>query len=411
MTKPHYRLKLDGSYEIIDESKPETKTEIILADDVVDDSQHDLLVGANNNIELLSEDDNRQYHDRTPARLYIESLNSPKSQKTMGNIICMFVLIWNEFELYHHEQLKRESIQPLFDVDISILSDQELVLLAPWRRLTNWVLTNVLKHYEVNYQVSASRLNSMLVAIRQVAKKGKSARVIDPIKADLILENKVSRKANKTGGRIEAVTIEETQAVIDSILAIKLVTNRALCDATIFAFLFGTGVRVSELLEMDMENIDFNSMEVQVVGKGDKLRTVDIPSDAFTLLNYIKKFSQITTGPVFRRISPSDNIARTKDTGGDKQHKDVRLTPQAVNNFIKGRYEVHPELAIYKKKTSVHDFRRGLITHLAKEGYNALLIAELVGHDDVNSTMRYIKETEEARREMVQGVKFDIAID
>jgi integrase len=413
MAKPHYRLKLDGSYEIVDEPKSETKTEDVLVDDVVKSDQSDLIVrshygtntSSNNTIELLSENDNRQYGERNPAFLYINSLNSKQSQKTMGNILCQFVRIWHELEI------QRTDPEPLFDTDIHTLSDHQKIMLAPWRRLTNGILLAVLARYEQAHQVSASRINSMLVAIRQVAKKGKLSKVIDPVEAGLILDNKVTRKTNATGGRIEAVTIDEAQAVINSILAKQPVSNRALRDATIFAFLFGTGVRVSELLSMDMEDIDFNSMKLQVIGKGDKARIVDIPSDVMTLLSYIKDISEITTGPVFRRISRSDNVARTRDIGGDKRHKSVRLTSQAVNDIIKKRYDEHPELSLYKKKTSAHDFRRGFITHNAKAGHNALIIAEMVGHSDPNSTLRYIKETEEAKKEIAQSVKFDVAIN
>lgn len=286
-----------------------------------------------------------------------------------------------------------------------------MLMHCPWRRLTNGILLAVLKVYEEDYKVSVSRLNSMLVAIRQVAKKGKISQVIDPIEVGLILDNKVTRKANSEGGRIQAVTLEETQSMINAILAPQPIKNSALRDACVFAFLFGTGVRVSELLNMNMDDIDFKSMQIRIIGKGDKARIVDVPASVITLLKYIRDISQILSGPVFRRISRSDNVAQERDIGGQKQHRSVRLTPQAINDIIKKRYEQHPELAQYKKKTSAHDFRRGFITHNAKAGHNALIIAEMVGHSDPNSTLRYIKETEEKKKEIAQGVKFDVAIN
>lgn len=411
MSKPKIRLKPDGSYDFSALMENEPKSDIMLPNDSAENEMDEVVAPTRGYVEptdsdmvLLSEDDSRHYGERNPAFLYINSLNSKQSQKTMGNIVCKFIRIWHDLE-----RDKKEP-DPLFTVDVNGLTDTQLILLAPWRRLTNGILLAVLQVYENQYQVSASRLNSMLVAIRQVAKKGKISQVIDPIEAGLILDNRVTRKANLAGGRVEAVKLDEAQSVINSILATQPVSNRALRDAAIFAFLFGTGVRVSELLSMNMEDIDFNSMKLQIIGKGDKARIVDIPSDALTLLTYIKNISHITTGPVFRRISRSDNIARTKDTGGDKQHSAVRLTPQAVNDMIKKRYEAHPELAQYKMKTSAHDFRRGFITHNAKAGHNALLIAEMVGHSDPNSTLRYIKETEEARKEIAQGVRFDVTI-
>ena len=416
MAKPHYRLKLDGSYEIVDEPKSETKTEVVLADDVVKSDQSDLIVrsndSSNNTIELLSEDDSRHYGERNPAFLYINSLNSKQSQKTMGNILCQFVRIW--------EQLENKSGRSLFSmpdaenntyISIQNLSDTELLLQTPWRKLTNGILLAVLSVYEHEYHVSVSRLNSMLVAIRRIAQKGRAARVIPADEVELILDNKVTRKANTSGGRIQALTLNETQMVIDSILAPQPVKNSALRDACIFAFLFGTGVRVSELVSMDMEDIDFEQMQIRITVKGDKARIVDIPASVVTLLNYMRTISNITSGPVFRRISRSDNVARRHNTGANKQYKSVRLTTQSVNDIIKKRYESHPELNGLKNKTSAHDFRRGFITHNAKEGRNTLIIAEMVGHSDPNSTIRYLKETEEAKKEIAQSVKFDVAIN
>ena len=407
---------MDGSYEIVDEPKSETITEVVLADDVVKSDQSDLIVrsnnSSNNTIELLSENDNRQYGERNPAFLYINSLNSKQSQKTMGNILCQFVRIW--------EQLENKSGRTLFpipdaerDTYISIknLTDSELLLQTPWRKLTNGVFQAVLSVYEHEYEVSVSRLNSMLVAIRRLAQKAKLAKVLSSDEVDLILDNKVTRKANISGGRIQALTLKETQMVIDSIMAPQPVKNSAIRDACIFAFLFGTGMRVNELASMDMEDIDFEEMKVRIIGKGDKDRTVDIPTTVMALLNGLRSISDITSGPVFRRVSRSDNVARRKNTGAEKQYKSVRLTTQSINDIIKKRYEAHPELAGLEKKTSAHDFRRGFITHAAKEGKNALIIAEIVGHDDPKSTIRYLKETEEAKKEVAESVKFEVKIN
>jgi integrase len=100
------------------------------------------------------------------------------------------------------------------------------------------------------------------------------------------------------------------------------------------------------------------------------------------------------------------------ETGNQKQAR-AQLADdvtQSVNDIIKKRYESHPELNGLKNKTSAHDFRRGFITHNAKEGRNTLIIAEMVGHSDPNSTIRYLKETEEAKKEIAQSVRFDVAI-
>ena len=296
-------------------------------------------------------------------------------------------------------------------ISIKNLTDSELLLQTPWRKLTNGVFQAVLSVYEHEYEVSVSRLNSMLVAIRRLAQKAKLAKVLSSDEVDLILDNKVTRKANISGGRIQALTLKETQMVIDSIMAPQPVKNSAIRDACIFAFLFGTGMRVNELASMDMEDIDFEEMKVRIIGKGDKDRTVDIPTTVMALLNGLRSISDITSGPVFRRVSRSDNVARRKNTGAEKQYKSVRLTTQSINDIIKKRYEAHPELAGLEKKTSAHDFRRGFITHAAKEGKNALIIAEIVGHDDPKSTIRYLKETEEAKKEVAESVKFEVKIN
>ena len=88
----------------------------------------------------------------------------------------------------------------------------------------------------------------------------------------------------------------------------------------------------------------------------------------------------------------------------------MRLTAWSINDIIEKGLETSPKLSVLKNKTLPLDFRRGFITHTATAGHNTLLIAQMVRHSDPNSTIRYLKETEEAKKEIAQSVKFDIAI-
>ena len=139
-------------------------------------------------------------------------------------------------------------------------------------------------------------------------------------------------------------------------------------ERAIVEVLLSTGVRVSELAAMQIEDIDKNSMTVHVKhGKGDKERITYINDVALRhLLAYINNRKESGTAVFYNK-----DHEPLQDGG-------IRKVLYAIGNRA-GVDNVHP-----------HRFRRTFATNLAKRGMEIQLIQKLMGHSNLNTTMVYI---------------------
>lgn len=138
-------------------------------------------------------------------------------------------------------------------------------------------------------------------------------------------------------------------------------------DKAIISFLLSTGCRISEACGLDRESVDFESLECQVLGKGNKERTVYMDNVAAMLLRrYLKSRNDII---------PALFIGKGTD----------RLTPGGARFALKkiakkaGVDNVHP-----------HRFRRTLATNLINHGMPIQEVAAVLGHDKIDTTMKYV---------------------
>lgn len=166
--------------------------------------------------------------------------------------------------------------------------------------------------------------------------------------------------------------IKCTKEIRKAFSDVEIDTLRSACktakERAIIEVLLATGVRVSELVSMQIDDIDRNSMTVHVKhGKGGKERITYINDVAMRhLLTYINT----------RKESGSDLLY-------NKNHE--RLTSDGVRSILNtiadraGIDNVHP-----------HRFRRTFATNLAKRGMELQLIQKLMGHSNPNTTMVYI---------------------
>lgn len=138
-------------------------------------------------------------------------------------------------------------------------------------------------------------------------------------------------------------------------------------DRAIVAFLETTGCRVSEMTGLDREAVDLEHMECIVRGKGDKERRV--------------YFDAVTTMLLRRYLDKRKDDSPALFTG----IRGERLRPDGVRCMLKqlarkaGVENVHP-----------HRFRRTLATKLARKGMPVQEIATVLGHEKIDTTMRYV---------------------
>ena len=144
--------------------------------------------------------------------------------------------------------------------------------------------------------------------------------------------------------------------------ACKTIRDRALME-----FLLSTGCRISEVCTLNRTDIDFQSLECTVTGKGNKQRVVYLDAVAAMLLKrYLASRSD---------ANPALFIGL----------RDERLLPGGVRVMLKvlakksGVANVHP-----------HRFRRTLATNLISRGMVIQEVAAILGHDKLDTTMRYV---------------------
>ena len=144
-------------------------------------------------------------------------------------------------------------------------------------------------------------------------------------------------------------------------------------DSAIIETLYSTGMRVSELVSLNMENIDFIGATVKVLGKGKKERLLPIGDRALGAINkYLAKRNS------YRRTKKQTNIVFL-----NKNNK--RLTDRGIRKIIK-KY-IHT--ASLRSGVSPHTLRHSFATHLLNRGADLRSVQELLGHANLSSTQIY----------------------
>jgi integrase/recombinase XerC len=167
-------------------------------------------------------------------------------------------------------------------------------------------------------------------------------------------------------------TIEEMNQVLDGELPGKAAFPER--DRTILELLYGCGIRNSELVGIDLEDIHWSREAILVRGKGKKQRMVPFgDAAAAAIRHYLLKRSQVLTE------HKSQTAALLINTRG------TRLTTRSVGRIVKTAAvagglpsEVHP-----------HTLRHAFGTHMLEEGADLRSIQELLGHERLATTQRY----------------------
>lgn len=173
----------------------------------------------------------------------------------------------------------------------------------------------------------------------------------------------------------KVMTVQE----IEQILNQKLDELHAL----IVELLYGCGLRVSELANINMNDIDVKSKYLQCLGKGSKERIVPLGKKAVSAL---KKYLPVRDFNVKK-----NNVATTKLLVNENGRI---LTRQDIYEFIHAQGEkIH-------KHISPHTLRHSFATHLLENGADLRIVQELLGHSDVSTTQLYTHVSKKRLKEV-----------
>jgi integrase/recombinase XerC len=181
-------------------------------------------------------------------------------------------------------------------------------------------------------------------------------------------------KQDKTLPRI--MTEEEMNAFLDCVAEATKTGEPAMRrDRALLEMLYASGLRVSELVGLDLRSVNFGDCMVLVRGKGRKERIVPFGSKAKQALeDYL---------PVRQRI-----LQERKKSGHQALFLNVwgeRLTTRSVDRLVK-KYVRHYGPAV---KVSPHSLRHAFASHLLTEGADLRAIQEMLGHASLSTTQKY----------------------
>ncbi len=143
-------------------------------------------------------------------------------------------------------------------------------------------------------------------------------------------------------------------------------------DRAMLELFYASGLRVSELVGLDIENIDINIGYVRVIGKGRKERVVPVNSKA---LQAIRKYLEMRKGAFGNDGWKALFVNRYGN----------RITRRAIGLIVK-KYMIQSGIS---KHISPHSLRHTFATHLLDAGADLRLIQEFLGHASISTTQVY----------------------
>lgn len=188
----------------------------------------------------------------------------------------------------------------------------------------------------------------------------------------------------KTGLHLpDVLTVSEVEALIRAPDRNK---PEGLRDAAMLELLYGAGLRVSELIRIEMTGINLEAGFVRVFGKGAKERVVPVGRMALDVIrDYLGR-----SRPQLLKNRSSVHLFVTR--------RGSAMTRQSFWNLI-GRYG---RLANLKKKITPHSVRHSFATHLLEGGADLRAVQMMLGHADISTTQIY---THVAQRQLVEAHK------
>ncbi len=142
-------------------------------------------------------------------------------------------------------------------------------------------------------------------------------------------------------------------------------------DEAILQFLFGTGLRVSELINLQKKDIKLDSNQFYVIGKGSKMRAIFTTKHARDALNKYLDLRPDSSPFLFVSLSPN--------------HLGDHLSRNAVEDLVR-RYA---NLAGIKKRVTPHTLRHSFATSLIKKWADIRAVQTLLGHASITTTQIY----------------------
>jgi integrase/recombinase XerC len=138
-------------------------------------------------------------------------------------------------------------------------------------------------------------------------------------------------------------------------------------DAAILEVFYSTGIRLQELVGLDVADVDVYTDSAKVLGKGNKERMCPVGSHAMKALQHYRQAARVFDGPLF--------LSKLRS----------RITPRAVSDVL----QKYLRLSNIQLKVSPHKLRHSFATHLLDNGADLRSVQALLGHSSLSTTQIY----------------------
>lgn len=227
----------------------------------------------------------------------------------------------------------------------------------PFERTTTTEIRRFLLHLKREKNYSARSLHRKICSLKSFFKFLRKEGVISTNPTENIESPKIPKSLPKT------ISVEEALRLLN--------TAEKPRDKVILYLLYGTGMRVSELSNLNISHINLKTRIIHVVGgKGAKDRLIPIPKGIVEILrDYL----------INHRVASEDPALILNRSGH-------RLTPRSIQRVVK-KYKEATNLL--DKKITPHTLRHAFATHLLTNAVDIRVIQELLGHASLSTTQLY----------------------
>jgi len=290
-----------------------------------------------------------------------------RSAKTVANYDHYLTTFFSQQEIQKVADIKMDTIRDFR----RYLNDQKNVVMATQNY--HFIAVRQFLKYLARRDIAA-----LSPAKIQLAKLGeRDIDVLYPEEVDVLLQ--------APGVSRELVKKERPLDIYDELVFLR--------DTAMLVVFFSTGMRISELVRLDRDDIQRETNELAVRGKGNKVRVVFLSDEALGAINNYETERSDMDPALFVRHNPA-----ARKSAGEGGAADLRITPRSIQRLIK-KYAV---VAGLTKNITPHTLRHSFATDLLTNGADVRQVQQLLGHASITTTQVYTHLTDAHLREVHQ---------
>ena len=330
---------------------------------------------------------NNNYSDKTIENykrdLFIFELFLMDKQISFNNIDKQLII---EYKGFLKEGLHHYLIDEFEKTGFNTLNDDEIALIP--RQIKKSLSRSSKNRPNAKDGLSPNSINRMLSSLRSYVTFLIDIDVQVPLPASAIKMVKIIKKESQIADFDEIVKLIEFPEHYEKIKNIKY-RNRAILEV-----LFSTGMRISELVNLNRDQVDTTNMnskgknvlnigsKIYILGKGKKQRFVYLTNRA---MYFLARYLEVRKDDYPALFIPYKGLRKNS-----KDVNKVRISVNYVQSIIK-KYRLLLNIVV---PTTPHSLRHAFATYLAEQGASPVAIQKLLGHESLQTTTRYVHSSD-----------------